>query len=104
MGIIIPIIIAVVVIAVIVVVSILSKKCPNCKKLGLKKVSQEEIDRQHTKRWVHDDIEDADGKVVGSRSKEIDVVRITYLVKYKCKHCGHEVTKKKVREDKPLFY
>ena len=66
-------------------------------------MGQEEVDRQHTKKWVRQDVRSG-GKVVGSRSKEIDVVRITYLVKYKCKHCGHEVTKKKVREDKPLFY
>ena len=94
----------VVVVGLVILFSILNKKCPKCKKIGLKKIGEEEIDRQHTKRRVENAVRDSSGKVVRTTSKEIPVVRITYLVKYKCKYCGEEVTKKKVREEKPLFY
>jgi len=90
--------------AVIIGATLISKKCPKCKKFSLKKVSEEELERVATTRNVRKDIKDASGKVIRTEYKEIPVTKITYKVNYKCKNCGEEISKIRHREDKPLIY
>ena len=77
---------------------LVSKQCPQCKKLGLQRIEVEEIDRHTIKQKVKNVKRDSDGKVVSTTEKYIPVTKIRYKITYKCKHCGNEVTEYKEAE------
>lgn len=82
------IIIVVVIILSIVVSCIESKRCPECKKLGLELENKVEIDRYDTTKKVEDVDKDKNGKVIRTIEKTLPVTMVVYEEYYKCKYCG----------------
>mgnify|MGYP006957414317 CR=1 FL=1 len=77
---------------------ILSRKCPNCKKIQLEFKKSVEIDRYNTTKRVEEKIKNKNGETVKTIEKIVPITKAVYENYYECKNCGHVVIRREEKE------
>lgn len=76
----------------------LSRRCPNCKKIQLEFKKSVEIDRYNTTKRVEEKVKNAKGETIKTVERIVPITKAIYENYYECKNCGHIVIKRQEKE------